>query len=45
MSLGLILIAWVGTFSVTFAAETDRVLIVRNGNSPISRAVADDYAQ
>jgi hypothetical protein len=43
--LGLILIAWAGTFSVTFAAETDRVLVVRNGNSPISRAVADDYAQ
>jgi uncharacterized protein (TIGR03790 family) len=43
--LGLILIAWVGTFSVTFAADTDRVLVVRNGNSPISRVVADDYAQ
>ena len=43
--LVLILIAWVGTFSVAFAAETDRVLVVRNGNSAISRAVADDYAQ
>jgi len=42
--LGLILVACAATFSLTFAAETDRVLVVRNGNSPISRAVADDYA-
>ena len=25
--------------------DTDRVLVVRNENSPVSRAVADDYAQ
>jgi hypothetical protein len=42
--LGLILIAWIGTFSVAFAADTDRVLVVRNGNSPISLAVANHYA-
>jgi hypothetical protein len=25
--------------------DTDRVLVVRNANSPVSRAVADDYAK
>jgi uncharacterized protein (TIGR03790 family) len=40
--LGLIPLALFST--VAFAAGTDRVLVVRNGNSPISLAVANDYA-
>jgi hypothetical protein len=42
--LGLVSV-WAASYSVALAGEADRVLLVRNGNSAISVAVADDYAR
>ena len=43
--IGLLSSIWAGTSSSAQNAEADRVVLVRNGNSPISQAVADDYAR
>jgi hypothetical protein len=37
--------AWVGTSASAQNSDVDRVLLLRNGNSPISLAVANDYAR
>jgi hypothetical protein len=43
--VGLLASTWAGPSSLAQNAEVDRVMLVRNGNSPISLAVADDYAR
>jgi len=43
--LGLLAFTSAGTNSLALAGEADRLVLVRNGNSPISLAVADDYAR
>jgi|SRR2546430_1158379 len=43
--LGLLTSALVGAFSTALGDETDRVVVIRNQSSPVSRAVADDYAK
>lgn len=43
--VGLLASTWIGTGSLAQNAEIDRVVLVRNGNSRISLAVADDYAR
>jgi len=44
LRLGL-LVAFVAAHVGAFANDADRVLVIRNANSPISRAVSDDYAR
>jgi uncharacterized protein (TIGR03790 family) len=44
LALGL-LVGLVAANVNTFANDADRVLVIRNANSPTSRAVADDYAR
>jgi uncharacterized protein (TIGR03790 family) len=39
------IMAWVAGSPRALAGLTDRVVVVRNGNSPVSCAVADDYAR
>lgn len=43
--VGLLVSSCFGTSSVAENADIGRVALVRNGNSPISLAVADDYAR
>jgi hypothetical protein len=43
--LGLLVFTWAGTNSLALAGEADRLVLVRNANSPISMAIADDYAR
>jgi uncharacterized protein (TIGR03790 family) len=43
--VGLVASAWVGTSASAQNSDVDRVLLLRNGNSPISLAVANDYAR
>lgn len=44
--LSLALVVALGAAKVNaFANDSDRVLVIRNANSPVSRAVADDYSQ
>src|SRR3984885_1668581 len=45
LMLELLVFTWVGMNSLALAGEADRLVLVRNGNSPISLAIADDYAQ
>ncbi len=47
VSFGLVLVFSIGIqcLAASPVRDTDRVLVVRNENSPVSRAVADDYAQ
>jgi uncharacterized protein (TIGR03790 family) len=37
--------AWIGSAAPARADLTDRVVVLRNGTSPVSRAIADDYAR
>jgi hypothetical protein len=43
--LGLWVFVSAALNSLAFAGEADRLVLIRNGNSPISQAVADDYAR
>lgn len=44
-TFALILMAGLATASQPAAHKPDRVLVIRNDNSPVSQAVADDYAR
>jgi len=45
LPLGLLATDLAGTSLVALAEPTDHVVVIRNGNSAVSRAVADDYAK